>query len=336
MNLLRPLLDRFHRLGLASHGLKPRSPEVAVEVSPEEVVLVRVRRKRSGSSLESHQTRSFSEPFQGSSLVRSPLGAHEEARARIREVFEASGTRPGRVALVLPDSLAKVTLLQLPEPPSSKRQFAEMVRFKLRKAVPFKLEEAAISYQLLPPQGSEATALVAVMLRSTVEQYERHLEEIGARPGMVSLCTPNLFNLCRGALTNGATAGGDVALLNCAPTYFSLLIVRGERLIFYRCKSANLGEEGAGPLPEGVLSRELATSFSYYQEKLAGQGIRTVYVRTVSRSFEDLRDLLERLGVGRAEAIDLSWAVRVPPGLRENALMAHRIAPAIGAAARGR
>jgi len=195
---------------------------------------------------------------------------------------------------------------------------------------------SAVATMRAMARGGEATALVAVMLRSTVEQYERHLEEIGARPGMVSLCTPNLFNLCRGALTNGATAGGDVALLNCAPTYFSLLIVRGERLIFYRCKSANLGEEGAGPLPEGVLSRELATSFSYYQEKLAGQGIRTVYVRTVSRSFEDLRDLLERLGVGRAEAIDLSWAVRVPPGLRENALMAHRIAPAIGAAARGR
>ncbi len=336
MNLLRSALDPFRRLGLGSYGLRPRPPGVAVEVTPEEVVLVRVRRRRGRTSLEAHHTRPFTEPIPGSSLVRSSPGAHDEARARIREVFDASGTRPGRVALVLPDSLAKVTLLQLPEAPSSKKQLAEMVRFKLRKAIPFKLEEASISYQLLPSEGTEASALVAVMLRSTVEQYERDLEGVGARPGMVSLCTPNLFNLCREAFTNGAGTGGDVALLNCAPTYFSLLIVRDERLIFYRCKSAAVGEEGAGPLSDGVLSREIATSFSYYQEKLAGQGIRAVYVRTVSKPFDELRELLERLGAGRAEAIDVSWAVTVPQGLIPNVLLAHRIAPAIGAAARGR
>ena len=336
MNVLRPVLDRVRRLGLASHGLRAKPPAVAVEVSPEEVILVRVRRRRGRVSLEAHEARALSEPASAASLARPAASFQEETRARIREVFEASGTRPGRVALVLPDSLAKVTLLPLPEAPSSRKQLAEMVRFKLRKAVPFRLEEAAITYQLLPPDGGQASAIVAVMLRSTVEQYERYLEEIGARPGVVSLCTPNLFNLCREAMTDGGGSEGDVALLNCAPTYFSLLIVRDSRLIFYRCKSGAVGEEGGGVLHDAVLARELAASFSYYQEKLAGRGIRRVLVRTIGMPFAEIQALLERVGTEQAQEIDVSWGVTLPEGLSRTGPLAQRIAPALGAAARGR
>ncbi len=330
MNFGRSLMEQFRRVGMESHSLRPTYPPVAVEVCSQEVVLVRLKRRRGLPSLDAAEVRPFSQPLPGPSISRPTLDGQDEVSARIREAFEASGTRPGKVSLVLPDSMAKVTLLQLPERPASRKQLSEMVRFKLRKAVPFKVEDAAIAYQLLPSEGNGGSVLVAVMLRTIVEQYERLLEGVGARPGLVSLCTPNLFNLFRQSLGGGADASTDVAFLNCAQTYFSLLIVRGERLIFYRCKSS-IGEDAAS-VPDGMMSRELATSFSYYQEKLAGQTIRTAYVRTVSRPFDDIRVLLERLGVERVEGIDLPSFVAIPERMSLDPAVAHKIAPAVGAA----
>lgn len=315
--------------------LRPAHPPVALEVSPSEVVLVRLKRRRGKPSLEAVETRPLGEPLAPPSPSRLQASSGGQMEERIREVFEATKTRPGKVSVVLPDSLAKVTLLQLPEAPSSKKQLSEMVRFKLRKSVPFRLEEAAISYQLLPAEGSEAVVLVAVMLRSIVEHYEQLLLRIGARPGIVSLCTPNLYNLYRPKLAEAANGGVDTALLNCTPSYFSLLIVRGERLIFYRCKASAGAEEGA-PVPDGIMSRELAASFSYYQEKLAGQGVRTAYVRTSGRPFEDLRELLLRQGIERVEAFDVGSFVSISNGLSHDPTLGHRIAPAVGAAAGAR
>jgi type IV pilus assembly protein PilM len=244
MSVLDPILEPFRRLSLkGSTLLRAAVPPVAVEVSADEVVLVRLKRRGGGKiELESAQVR----PLESTRAGGAPDG---ELSARLAELYSADGTKPGRTSLVLPDNLAKVALLTLPERPSSAKQLDELVRFKLRKSVPFRLDEAAISWQLLPGVPPEVTVLVAAMPRSVVQPYERALQAIGARPGLVTLCTPNLFNLWRAEFAQAA-ADGDVALLNCTPAYFSLLIVREGRLIFYRCKPFALAEEGSDPADE--------------------------------------------------------------------------------------
>jgi type IV pilus assembly protein PilM len=317
-------------------GLRPACPPVAVEMDHTDIVLVRLRRSRRGrASLEAHQVRPMPDPA-AASILRPNLAAPEEVTRRVRQLFEASGTRPGRVSLVLPDNLAKISLISLPEKPASRRQLEEIIRFKVRRSVPFRLEDAALSYQVLPGEGKSVTVLVALVRRGVVEQYERVMEGAGARVGLFDLCTPNLFNLCRAGLDGAARAGGDVALLNTTSTYFSLLIVRGERLIFYRCKTFTLGD--AEPVgPNGALARELAASLSYYQGKLAGQGIEAMFVRSVAQPVQELGELVRRLGIVRVEVIDPAAALHLVPGLRLEPSVGQRIAPAVGAACgRGR
>jgi type IV pilus assembly protein PilM len=331
MSVLDPILEPVRRLSLKGGTmLRASLPPVAVEVTADEVVLVRVKRKGSGRlELESAQARPLVATLPGG--LRGPV-ATEDLAARLAELFASVKVRPGRLSLVLPDSLAKVTLIQLPERPSSARQLDELVRFKLRKAVPFRLDEAAVAWQLLPAVAPEVTVLVAAMPRATLAPYERALASIGARPGLVSLCTPNLFNLWKARMAQPA-AGGDVALLNCTPAYFSLLIVREERLIFYRCKPLAAGDE-SGEAPERVLPRELASSLSYYRDKLGGSALTTAYVRTVSQPFEELVVVLDALGVGRVELVDptLVLANAGSNGASLDPDTAQRIAPAVGAA----
>ncbi len=336
MRAVASLWNRVRRAGVDGAGsLRAPLPSVALEVTPGEVVLVRLKRRRGRRVLESAQIRPFAEVASEASIARPTLAAPDELAGRVREVFEASGTRPGKVSLVLPDSLAKVTVLPLPERPTSRRQLGEMIRFKLRRAVPFRIEDAAVSYQLLPGEGEQASVLVAVMLRSLVEQYERLLEGVGARPGLVSLSSVSLFNLCRERISLATADGGDVALLNCAAGYFALLIVRGERLLFYRCKTRGL-EDGADSWSEGTVARELAASFSYYREKLEGRGVSTVFVRSVTEPVDELATILGGLGVTAVEILDPGAFVTISPDAALDPPSVQKIAAAVGAAWGGR
>ena len=335
MSLLASLLEPFRRIDLDRVALLRASvPPVAVELDRSEMVLVRLRLRRRGLAvLEAHGSRPMPEHVTESSNLRVSLGALEETTRKARELFESTGTRPGRVSLVLPDNLARVSLMSFPERPPSRRHLDEMIRFKLRKSVPFRLEEAAISYQVLPSHGTEMQILVALMLRSVVEQFEQVFEAVGARPGRVDLSTLALFNLCRRDIAKASAQERDVALLNCARGYFSLLIVRGERLLFYRSKSLST-EEGSAESVGPVLNRELATSVSYYQEKLGGQGISTTFVRDVNAAPGDRSASLEALGLGSVVPVRPASILELPPGRGLDPLTGQRIAPAVGAAAR--
>lgn len=336
MRLLDPILAPVRRLGLERMlELRPGWPPVALELDRGDLSCVRLRRRGGKSALESHAVRTMRSHAVGSSIFRPNMGDPEELTAKIRELLEATGTKPGRVSLVLPDNLAKVSMVTLPERPASRKQLDEVLRFKLRRAVPFRLEDAVFSWQVIPDATRETTVLVAVMLRSVVEQYEWVVESLGAKPGLVDLCTPSLFNLCRGEIAAASSDGQDVALFNGARTYFSLLIVKQGRPIFFRCKTLLAGDDDEAPagFSRTALSRELVTSLSYYQEKLGGQGIGTVFVRSVSEPMEVLSEILERSGYGRAVPVDPAAALDLGEGVRLDPELAQRIAPAVGAAA---
>jgi type IV pilus assembly protein PilM len=333
MSSLSSLLEPMRRIDLERFGaLRASSPPVAVEMDRDEMLLVRIRRRRRGSpQLEAHAARPMPDSTSAGSILRPGLGAPEEAARQARALFELTGTRPGRISLVLPDNLARVSLMSLPERPPSRRHLDEMVRFKLRKSVPFRLEEATISYQMLPGHTKETHLLVALMLHSVVEPYEQVLEAAGARPGRVEISTLSLFNLCRRDIAKAAAGDRDVALLNCARGYFSLLIVRGERLLFYRSKSFASGDDAPAAV-DPVLNRELATSLSYYQEKLGGQAVATTFVRDVTAPPGARAGSLQALGLGTVVPVDPAAILATGGAARLDPLAAQRIAPAAGAA----
>jgi hypothetical protein len=315
--------------------LRPPFPPVAMEVDRNEIVLVRCKAKRGGKPLlEAQAVRPMPEDTMPSSIFDQTVRPMTELSERFREMFELTGTRPGRVSLVLPDNLAKVSLITLPERPSSHRQLDELVRSKMRRAVPFRLEDAAISYQVLPGEGRQVAVLVLLTPRQLVDRFEQSLASLGARVGLIDIATPNLINLCRQRLEAGSRAGKDMALLNCASNYFSLVIVRDGRLIFFRCKTLSpSGEAASGG--NGFLVREVASSLSYYREKLDGQGIGSVIVRGLDISVDEIATKLRELDLAEVESVGASVNVELASGGRLDSALTLRLAPALGAAAAG-
>ena len=102
-------------------------------------------------------------------MFRPSLGPASEISGVIQDMFTKTGTKPGKISLVIPDNVAKISLLSLPERPPTRKQLEEILRFKLRRSVPFRMADAVISYQVIPAEGKAVSVLVALMHRLVVQ-----------------------------------------------------------------------------------------------------------------------------------------------------------------------
>lgn len=314
-----------------SAGMRPAYPPVALDLEQHAVSLVRLKRRRGRRPLlEAHAQRAIETPVLPDSIFQPAGGKTAGLVERLQQLFEVSGTRPGRVSLVLPDNLAKISLLQLPERPAGPRELDELVRAKMRRAVPFRLDDVAMSYQVLPTAERAVGVLVVLVHRALIERLEAALAAVGARPGLIDLATPNLLNVSRAQIEQLEAEAGDVALLNCASRYFSLVITRAGQVIFYRCKTFAVAVDGSNG-PNG-LAREVGNSFSYYREKLGGRGIGSILLRAASGRGEDIAIQLARLGCDRIRMLKLDDSIDLGQGVPFDDAAAQRLAPAIGAA----
>ena len=58
-----------------------------------------------------------------------------------------------------------------------------ILRFRLRKLVPFEVEDAAVSYQAMPGKTGVVRVIVAVSPAAVLAEYEAAVYEAGYEPG---------------------------------------------------------------------------------------------------------------------------------------------------------
>ncbi len=199
------------------------------------------------------------------SLTAVNVVQRDECVRAIREAVEQVGGRHRRVALAVPDTAAKVSLLPFEQVPPNVRDADRLVRLQLRKSIPFPVEEAQVAWSAGPETGAGTTLAVVAMRRETVLEYEALCSAAGLQAGTVDIATFNVVNL---ALL-GAGHAGDELLVHVTPAYASIAVVRDGGLIFFRTRAADASE----PLPDVVHQTRM-----YYEDRLAGDGFARVVV----------------------------------------------------------
>lgn len=327
MSALSQIIERVRGADVErALGLRPNYPGLTLGVDGKQAALVRIKPGRS-ATLEAYRSREFDHAMPQSLFDSDQRIDVEGLGKSFSELMQQTGSKPGKTSLVIPDNLAKISLIRLPERPASATQLDQLVRAQMRRAVPFRLEDARLSYQLLPGKESGVVLLVVLVRRALVEQLEAAAESAGARVGLIDISTPNLINLCRPRIDEVGD-DADVAVLNSTPSYFSLAILRAGQLIFYRCKSYAIADEHIAG--NGLLVRELAHSLNYYGEKLQGEGVGTLCVRSVGAPVDELSERLSSLPFGRIEPLRVRELLAANGSLADED--AQRIAPLIGAA----
>src|SRR5579864_2137138 len=103
-----------------------------------------------------HGSQTGFQPLEEGALVVSPSTDNvlrtEVLANTIAKIAPASGHKKRRpAALILPDFAARVTVLDFDSFPSDAEEQLALVKFRVKKTVPFDIDSAAISYYVQPP-----------------------------------------------------------------------------------------------------------------------------------------------------------------------------------------
>jgi type IV pilus assembly protein PilM len=109
-------------------------------------------------------------------------------RTRVIETIkETLGSVSGRsrdVTAVLPDTAVRVMLLDFETLPAKQDEAEGVVRFRLKKSLPFDVDKAKVSYHT-ETATTGLRVIAAVALTSVIEDYESVFREAGYTPGVV-------------------------------------------------------------------------------------------------------------------------------------------------------
>jgi type IV pilus assembly protein PilM len=296
-------------------------PDAAIEISPDAVSVAAIGSRGRDTIVQAHAIQPLPAGAVVATLTAHNLVDRPAVVQAVREALERASLRPRRVALVLPDVCARVSLIRFDRIPDRREDLDQLVRWQVRKAAPFPIEEASISYSGGARFADGGGEFVVVMARrDIVREYEGVCDELGLHAGLIDLATLSVLNLFLASAAPAPT--DDWLLVHIRPEYVSVAIMRGHDMIFFRNR-ADADDEG---LPDLVHQTSM-----YYQDRLSGRGFARVLVGgvghpgTIERA---QRNVEERLGV-RVEPIDATRVAGLADRIDAGPLSAG-LAPLVG------
>ena len=103
----------------------------------------------------------------------------------LRKALEAVALRTREVTLVVPDAAVRVLLLDFDALPGKLAEALPVVRFRLKKLLPFDADDAAVSYQVMSTAKGIVRVVAVAMPREVLAEYESVVREAGFEPGAV-------------------------------------------------------------------------------------------------------------------------------------------------------
>ena len=175
----------------------------------------------------------------------------EAAVIAVRRVLDAvSGKGSERslgrhVTLVVPDATVRVLLLDFDQLPSKAAEALPVVRFRLKKLLPFDADAAAISYQVMANERGVVRVLAVAMPKDVLDEYESVVTAAGYLPGAV---LPSTLAALSGLDVEDAPA----LVVNADPGGVTTAIVKGGMLLLHRALDLSANADAAAAIAATV------------------------------------------------------------------------------------
>ena len=304
-------------------------PSVGVEIASDRVTAVSVTRQGPSWIVAAHGTEHLAPGVVTPALNAVNVHDQRALSAALRSAFDKLGARPRRIALVIPDTAAKLSLLRFEKIPDE-GDLDQLIRWQMRKAAPFKPEEAQISWMPAAPiPGGGREYLVTLGRRDIIQSYMTACADAGAAAGLVDLTSLNLINA---ALASGAqTTAGDWLIVHVAPDYATLAIVRDQNLIYFRTRQIEA---------EGDLADLVHQTAMYHEDRLSGGTFGRIVLSGASargaEAGEILRRSLEARMSVKVEPLDFRGTAAIRDRISAGPELLDALAPAVGVVLRER
>jgi type IV pilus assembly protein PilM len=222
-------------------------------------------------------------------IVPSPVEINiprpEVVRGALRHVLTRVSSRGQDVALLVPDPVVRVFILPFEKFPRRADEAVPLLRWRLKKSVPFDVEETVVSAMRQSGRDGSLEVVAALARQKILREYESIVEGVGMNAGVVlssMLATLPLIE------DEGATL-----LARMSGTSLTTVIVRGETMCVYRSSEMSVD---AGQLEPRALLDEIFPAVAYYQDNWGG-GLGRVRLSGLVHGFEEFKRVVgEELG----------------------------------------
>ncbi|MFZ0821387.1 MAG: pilus assembly protein PilM [Candidatus Acidiferrales bacterium] len=254
-------------------------PLVACEISPDFVAAANWRRGTYG--LDEFAVVPLPPGAIKPSAVESNVINVDAVRSAMDTVLKKLGVRNQTIALLVPDAVIRVFVLHFDTFPRSAAEANPMLRWRLKKSVPFEAEETLISYMRQAPRDEGVDIITALARLRIIKEYESLAEASGVQPGVVMSSTLATLPLLDDAR--------PVMLARVSGATLTTGIAREGILAGYRCTELPSGLDALEPK---TLLDELFPVAAYYQDAWS-EGIQGLRLAGFGNRFEDFRVPLE-------------------------------------------
>jgi type IV pilus assembly protein PilM len=227
-------------------------PPLAMEITPERVAAARFGRT---GALDGYAVEALPPRAIVPSAVESNIGNAAAVKLAVNNACVRLRAKDEDVALILPDPVIRVFVQHFDEFPRSAQEAEPMLRWKLKKSVPFEVDETLISYMRQSPREDGVDIVTALARLRIIREYEALAETAELRPGVVlssSLAAITLLDDQRPTL-----------LARVSGNSLTTAIVREGVLCGYRC--TELPAEGINLTPQ-MLLEEIYPVAAFYQD----------------------------------------------------------------------
>jgi len=165
-----------------SSNTNTAKPKLACEIAADRVLAGRV--VENGSGLEACAAQELAPGSVVPDLVESNLRQRAAVRDGIESALGGVAGRSHDVIAIVPDATVRVMLVEFDTLPSDQEEALGVVRFRLKKSLPFDVDKAKVSYHA-QKIDNEVRVVAAVALGSVIEDYEAAFHDAGFNPGVV-------------------------------------------------------------------------------------------------------------------------------------------------------
>ena len=186
-------------------------------------------------------------------LIDSNLRQRSAVYKTIEDTLSRVGGRSRDVIAVLPDAAVRVVLLDFDALPTNRDEAEGVVRFRLKKSLPFDVDKAKVSYHA-QVSGGNVRVIAAVALSTVIEDYEAAFREAGYSPGIV---LPSML-----AALGATNATGPTLVIKVDARTTSIAILDQQQLLLFRTLENTRGVTITGD----QLAEEVYPSVVFFQD----------------------------------------------------------------------
>ena len=208
-------------------------------------------------------------------------------RDALPRIAGLGGLKRTAAALVIPDYAVRMAILDFEEFPSGEEERIALLRFRLRKSVPFHIDEAQLAFSVQVQEEKRIEVLAVAIARPILDEYESIFTHAGYRVGLVTPSSIATLRLCVN------TEKGLTLLAKAAGSTLSVLLVEQGRVRLVRCLDLAGGEGEEVRREEHNVLPLLQQTLAYAEDQI-GQPVSRLLLCGFGRDTDLLGRLAEK------------------------------------------